>query len=989
MIQGGKLVSLSALACMAATAAEAQTAARFRFSLPRQDLSLSLEAVATITRTNVLFAPGTAKGRVAPALNGTYSAAEALRRLLNGSGLGFTITAGGSYIISKQAIATRAIARRKKRAPVGSRPPVVKTEDVADIVVTGSRIDALGFEAPTPTSHVTRQDFDIGARSNVAAALNDLPQFRGTISPQTSGTNTSAGMAPVDLRGLGINRTLVLLDGRRFSSDNDLNTVPTILIKSVDIVTGGASAAWGSGAVAGVVNIVLDGDFSGIKLGAQAGISSRSDAAERRFEGAIGTTFAGGRGHAMVGAEYLDNDGVIPKTSRPSVGRWASVAVGNGNFMLMPDVGFANAARGGLILSGVLSGKVFNPDGSLRDFQYGKVIGTDMIGGEGASNDDLSALVTPQRRYSVLGRVSFSFSPDVKITVDLRHSRMWNNYIWFGDHNRGNIFISQDNAFLSPAVSAQLLATGEAGFTMGRFNSDFPFPRIDFERVTTQGTIALDGTIGRRWRWSAYYSHGEYRNDIDTPGFVIGANFNQAVDAVRDPVTGQPICRIKLTDPSSACVPINLFGEGSPSAAALAYVTGTPRQRATTRLDVGGISLRGEPVTLWAGPISIAAGIEARREAIRQSVGALDLAKAFRSFNFSPISGGFTVKEAFGEIVVPLARDRPLLRKLELNAAVRLSDYDTTGSIWSWKLGATNEFFPGFRARFTRSRDIRSANLAELYTQLTIGYNTITDPVKNANVYVLNNSGGNPDLRPETATTFTTGFLYLPPAIPGLRLSVDYYRIRIDDVITTISAQDLVIRCFNGNQALCAHVERDANGNITRTITSYLNLSEYRTDGIDAELSQTLSLRTFSNLPGTLTLRLLANWVDSLKTDDGVSTIEYVRSQGNAFSLGVPKWRINGSIGYDSDGLGAQLRARYISPGNYNSTVKLLNNHIPAYTYFDLLARVRVAASARAKMEIYGNVTNILDKQAPNGSLYSPFYDVIGRYISVGARLAF
>jgi outer membrane receptor protein involved in Fe transport len=980
---------MCAFACVAATAVDAQPAARFHFALPRQDLSLSLEAVATITRTNVVFVPSAARGRVARALNGTYSASEALRRLLKGTGLDVTVTAGGSYVISR-----RAIEQSTRRRPVIARPrPLPEraedVRDIQDVVVTGSRIDALGFQAPTPTSHVTWPELAIGARSNIAAALNDLPQFRGTISPQTSGTNTSAGMAPVDLRGLGINRTLVMLDGRRFSSDNDLNTIPTVLIKSVDIVTGGASAAWGSGAVAGVVNVVLDADLSGVRLGAQAGISSRGDAAERRFEGAFGTAFAGERGHVIIGAEYLDNAGVVPKVSRASVGRWVGVAAGNGNFILTPDVGFANAARGGLILSGVLAGQVFNPDGSLRDFRYGTVVGTEMIGGEGPSNDDLSALVTPQRRYSALGRVSFRASNAVKVTAELRHSRMWNDYIWFGDHNRGNIFISRDNAFLSSDIGTRLAAAGEGGFTMGRFNSDFPFPRIDFERATTQGTVAVDAAMAPSWRLSGYYSHGEYRNDIDTPGFVIDANFNQAVDAVRDPATGQPVCRVKLTDPSSTCVPVNLFGEGSPSAQALAYITGTPRQRATTTLDVGGVSLRGEPAMLAAGPISIAVGIEARREAIRQSVSALDLARAFRSFNFAPIAGGFTVREAFGEILVPLARDRPLLRNLELNAAVRLSDYGTTGSIWSWKLGVTNEFFPGLRARLTRSRDIRSANLAELYTQLTVGYNTLTDPMKNTSVYVLNHTGGNPGLRPETATTFTAGFLYAPPGIPGFRFSVDYYRVRIDDVISIVSAQDLVVRCFNGNQALCANVERDAWGNITRTLTSYLNLSEYKTDGIDAEFSQTLLLRRLVNLPGKLTFRLRANWVDSLTTNDGVTTIEYVRSQGNSFSLGVPKWRINGSVGYDSEGFGAQLRARYISPGSYNSTIRLLNNHIPAYTYLDMQARVRIAATPGMKMEIHGSVANLLDKQAPKGSLYSPFYDVVGRYFSAGARLAF
>lgn len=986
MGQGGRLILLSASACLIASAVEAQAGARYRFTLPRQDLSLSLEAVATTTHSNIIFSSAATKGRIAPAIDGTFSVAEILRRLLNGSGLSAAQTAGGSFIISvdRKAVAVR---------PVRRAPPVVpsaiKPAEPVEIVVTGSRIDAPGFEGPNPTAHIAGSDFAIGARANVAAILNDLPQFRGTVSPQTTGTNTNAGSAPVDLRGLGINRTLVLLDGRRFSSDNDLNTVPAVLVKSVDIVTGGASAAWGSGAVSGVVNIVLDEGLKGVKLGAQTGISSRGDAAERRFEGAAGADFAGGRGHATIGGEYLDNDGVIPKTSRASVGRWASVAVGDGRFMLVPDVGMANAAPGGLITTGVLAGKVFNRDGTLRDFRFGTVVGRQMIGGEGPSNDDLSPLVTPQRRYSALGRVSFMASDNVKVTAELRHSRMWNNYIWFGDNNRGNISISSDNGYLPDTVRAALLAAGESGFMMGRFNADFPFPRIDFERVTTQGTIALDGTIGRNWRWSGYYSHGEYRNDLDAPGFVIGTNFNQAVDAVRDPATGQIVCRVKLADPSSACVPLNLFGVGAPSAQALAFVLGTPRQRSTTRLDIGGVSLRGEPLTLWAGSISIAAGIEARREVVRQTVSDLDLTRAFRTFNFTPMNGGFSVKEAFGEILVPLVRDQLMFRKLGVNAAVRLSSYDTTGSIWSWKLGATNEVFPGFEVRLARSRDIRSANLSELFTLSTIGYNTVIDPAKNVSIYALTNNNGNPSLRPETATSFTAGFVYAPHRVRGLRLALDYYKIRIDHVITTISAQDLVVRCYNGNHTLCGRVERDADGNIVRITTSYVNLSEYRMDGIDADLSQTFPLRVGGASPGTVTLRLRASWVDSLRVDDGVSTIEYAGSQGDSFSLGVPKWRLNASAEYEGDIFGTQLRMRYISPGNFNSTVDLVNNRIPAYAYVDFLARVKIASGGRDRIELYANVSNLFDKQPPNGSLYSPFYDVIGRYFSLGAKAIF
>ncbi|WBY06483.1 TonB-dependent receptor [Sphingomonas sp. 7/4-4] len=453
---------------------------------------------------------------------------------------------------------------------------------------------------------------------------------------------------------------------------------------------------------------------------------------------------------------------------------------------------------------------------------------------------------------------------------------------------------------------------------------------------------------------------------------------------------GTPICRIALTNPGTNCVPVNLFGQGAPSQQAIDYVTGTPSQRATTKLDVGGVSLRGEPFALPAGAVSFAVGIEARKESIGQTVSALDTAKAFRTFSFSAMSGSFDVKEAFGEVLVPLIHNTPLLRKLEFNGAARVSDYSTTGSIWSWKLGVTNEFFPGFRGRATRSRDIRSANLSELYTQTTTGYNTIYDPVTKQNVYVLSNGGGNPDLEPEKADTWTFGFTYSPPAVSGLNMSVDYFDIDVDDVITTVAAQDLVTRCYNGNTALCARVERDASGTIVRTVSTFVNLANYKTNGIDAEISYALPLnRLFGSSDGRMKFRVLGTWVNSLTTDDGVVKLEYVRSQGYSFGLGVPAWRVNGSIGYEDQTFSGLARARYVSPGEYNSQVPLTNNHIGAYTYFDLQAQMKVPVSDTRQMELYANVSNLFDKAPPPGSLYSPYYDVLGRYFTFGARVRF
>lgn len=865
-----------------------------------------------------------------------------------------------------------------------------EASSVEEVVVTASRIDRAGFEAPTPTVRLTAEDLAVGARPNIAAALNDMPQFRATTSPQTTGTNTGAGNAPVDLRGLGINRTLVLIDGRRVSSENDLNTIPTILVRNVDVVTGGASAAWGSGAVAGVVNIGIDRRFTGAKLGAEYGISSYDDAEQVRVEGAWGSDFLDGRGHVVIGGEYLDNEGVIPKASRPMIGRWSQVSNGAGGFVTVPNVGFANAAYGGLILSGVNRGMVFNPDGTLRPFNYGTVVGTNTVGGEGPSNDDLSPLVTPQRRYAAMASATYDLTDTLRITADIRHSRMWNNYVWFGDHDRGDLTIKIDNAFLPEAVRASMVAAGQTTFTFGRFNSDLSYSSIDFERLTTQATLAIDGEFGDSWRWGAYYSHGEYENNIDTPGFLLTTNFANAVDSVISPTTQQPICRVTLTNPNSGCVPINLFGLGSPSQAAIDYVTGTPQQRSTTKLDTAGISLRGEPFRLPAGDVSVAVGLEARKEGVVQTVGALDAAKAFKTFSFSALSGEFTVKEAFGEILVPLVRDVPVLNNLQLNAAARVSDYDTTGSIWSWKVGATNEFFPGFRGRITQSRDIRSANLSELFTQSTTGYNNINDPLKGQTVYTLNNGGGNPNLTPETADTLTLGFTYSPPSIPGLNLSVDYYDIKIADVITTIAPQDLVNRCFNGNTALCAKVERDANGNLIRTMSTYVNLAEYHTDGVDAEASYSSPADLWMpGATGRINLRLVGTWVNSLTTNDGITEIEYVKSQGYSFGLGVPQLRVNASAGWQGEVFGANVRARYLSQGLYNSTINITNNAIPAYVYYDLGLTADLGEAGVDGVELYANATNLFDKDPPAGSLYSPYYDVIGRYVTIGARYRF
>lgn len=970
-----------------ASVTPAVAAERRTIDVPAQAAGRGIPTFAKQAGVQILASGTIIRGKRTNRVRGSYSVDEGLRLLLQGTGLSASKADGGGIITihaapakssQEQVSPPEGEARSDEPTDYASADPM----EAREIVVTGSRIDRPGYESPTPLLRMSQEELRTVSRVNIGAALADLPQFKASSSPQTSGTNTDAGRFPVNIRGLGNTRSLILVDGRRLVTD-DLNIIPSIMVDNVDIVTGGASAAWGSDAVAGVVNLII-GDYEGLRLGTSAGISSRGDAQQIMFEGKYGTRFADGRGSFVIGGEFVENDGILTKTARKNTGRFANI----NNQLLTPDVGHATRLIGGYITSGVLRGKGFNPDGTLRTPDIGTVIGTRMIGGEGPSDDERSPLITPQRRYAAMARASYELTDTLKISADLSYSRYYNDYTWFGSH-LDSVTIRSENAFLNDSIRQTLSNAGQTSFTMARYNADLSYSRINLDRRSIQGTIALDGSFGDgRWRYGGYYSHGEYRNKMSTPGFLITQNFANAVDAVIDPATGLPACRVTLTNANSGCVPINLFGEGAPSQAAIDYVTGTPRFNGIDKLDTYGVSLRGEPFELPAGPVSIAIGAEGRRLSTSASIGELDEAKAFNTFYFSGYSGRYNVKEAFAELVVPVLKDVPLFHKLELNGAARISDYSTSGSIWSWKLGATNEFIPGLIGRVTRSRDIRAPNISELYSSATVGYIGIFDPLNpaNGNNSTLVYGGDNAVLDPETANTWTAGFTAAP--LRGLTASIDYFNISIRDVITTIGAQNIVDRCIAGNTSLCRYINRNSAGVIQSITSSQVNLSEFKTDGIDAELAYTMPVDNAAN--GRLTFRLIGTWVNNFSTDDGITKIDYVKTQGSAFVNGVPRIRANASVAYASDGFSGLVRARYISSGDWNGTIPTLtNNHIPAYTYIDLQLSQKIPIGDGKHFELFGDIANLFDKDPPPSSGFSPYYDVIGRYMTIGARLQF
>lgn len=813
--------SLLAVACSLSMAAFAQGGEPRSIDIPPGDLVGSLQALTQQSGAEFVYREDLLSGLRTQGARGTMTAEAALAKLLEGSGFGVERDPSGALMILKS---DASAPQPNRPAPTGAAatPPAQASQDDASsqdvkslstVSVSASRIDKAGFVAPTPTTVIGEIELQQGFRTNIGAVLNDLPAFKPASTPQTNATSTGTGLTNVDLRGLGGSRTLVLMDGRRFLSIGDLNivdlnSIPMALVKSVDVVTGGASAAWGSDAVAGVINVVMDDRFQGLELEARSGLSERNDGFEYFVSAAGGTDFAGGRGHVIFSAELLDNEGVAPKTARRHYGRWGQVrnpahteTNGQEPYILSPNVTMANASRGGLILTGALQGQTFNPDGTLRPFEYGiretaggLSLGNSMIGGEGDSWDDFTAAITPQRRYGFFSRATWDLNDAVRLSVDGRFSKMYNHYNWFPDSNLGNLVIQADNAFLSQDIRDQLAAAGETQFTMGRLNHDFAQLDVDFERRTHQFSVALDGVFGDYWRWDAYVSRGHAETFFWFGNFRRVKEYAQAVDSVLHPVTGDPVCRVALADPGT--------------------------------------------------------------------------------------------------------------------------------------------------------------------------------------------SGGNPDLTPETSTTTTIGLVYEPGFAPGLSLSLDHFDINIDNIISTISAQELLRRCHDGTVALCDYIDRDPQTQkILRIWRPWLNLARYETSGFDFEALYNFAGERLG-IPGDFRVRGMVTYVDELATDDGVNRIDTV-GNGN----GVPRWRASLSLRYQNGGLGLDLRARHVDSLYYNNLVQLENNRRGTYTYYDLGWQYDLGREG-GRFGVFGGVNNLFDK-APPVATASAYYDLMGRYYTLGARFRF
>lgn len=680
-----------------------------------------------------------------------------------------------------------------------TQDPATPAAQEGEVVVTGTRIIRDGFQAPTPLTVLTRQDIEnTSPTNNIADFVNQLPQLAGSTKPANSRlnlSNGSAGINALSLRNLGEGRTLVLLDGRRSVGSTifgwvDINTIPQGLVDRVEVVTGGASAAYGSDAVGGVVNFVLNKKLEGLRVNGEAGVTTYGDGFNYSGSVSGGTSFAGGRGHVLFNAEIAHQDGIFEIDpidrgwnhtgyARAENPNWTANSTVPRFITTLRQIGAANSTPGGLITASAgttvnaLRGLYFGQNGAVNVFDYGtfqspvfsRVSGTShpavVQGGSWQVNDSgrRIGLMPKDDRWGVFGRLSYEVTDGVEAFFEGSYNRQ---KVFFNAGPNLSTGITYDttgcttvpvpvscNAFALQTLGAAQLA-GVTSITVATTAADLPFRAVDNERKVQRYVFGLEGefeAFGRNARWDVYAQYG--RSDVreQLRNIMHTARMNNATAAAFAPAgnargyaAGSIQCLINVNasaaDDDPNCVPLNRLGLGVANPAAVDYVLGDPYRDQTLEQYVVGTNWAITPFATWAGDVSISFGGEARKEKIRGSVPA-----EFRPVITVGSNGRPTTANAWsvgnylpftGEYSVReayLETVVPLGFGLEFNGAVRGTDYSNSGYVTTWKLGGTWQPIEDIRFRVTRSRDIRAPNLNELYQAGTANSDSVTNPV--------------------------------------------------------------------------------------------------------------------------------------------------------------------------------------------------------------------------------------------------------------------
>ncbi|PZU17954.1 MAG: TonB-dependent receptor [Citromicrobium sp.] len=975
--------------------------------------------------------------------------------------------------------------------------PTAEQGDV--IIVTGTRILQPNLESASPVTVVGAAEITQTGTTRVEDLINSLPQvFAGQGSTVSNG---STGTATVNLRGLGSERNLVLVNGRRLvpgdpsSAAADLNVIPAAIIKRVDVLTGGASAVYGADAVSGVVNFVMDTEFEGFKLDAQYSLynhDNRGDAAyvdalnARRFAyptgmvadgGAIdatlafGTSFDDGRGHATAYVGYRKINAVLQRDRDYSACSLSPRSVANAT--LRPyDCGGSGTSPTGTVYA-------FDSGGDPADFtsvtlQFGP--NRTLLPGRTLYNfAPLNYYQRPDERYTAGVFADYEISEalhpymefmfmDDRTVAQIAPSGNFGNTLSINCDNpllsaqqrailcdAENLLVSPnpDNAFDvvgntgDPAFNFIDAATGRTynrGFAqILRRNVEGGGRQDDLQHTSYRAVIGTRGQLSPVWTYDAYYQYGRtnfaqtYRNDFSVTRLA------RAIDIVRD-ASGNIVCRSATDGTDPNCVPWDIFSPGTvtPSAASVNYLAtpgfsrGIVTQQVASAYVSGLLGDYGIKSPWSADGVGLVLGAEYRKENLE-----FNADTAFQTGDLAgqgaptlPVAGSYDVKELYTEVSLPLVRDS-FIDDFTITAGYRYSDYSLGFSTDTWKIQGELSPTRDLRIRGGFNRAVRAPTVQDLFAPQRVALDGSTDPCSGAPIAATDVGclatglrvgqvvapnpadqyngliGGNPQLGPETADTWTVGAVLTPRFLPGFSASIDYFDIVVEGAIQGIGADTILEQCSRtvADPFFCGLVQRDGSGSLWRSSNGYVtdlsqNIGKLATSGIDVQAGYN---REIGDL-GRLSLSFVGTWLEELVSNPGVPGVadtDCVGRYGPICGTPNPEWRHQMRVGFDfADGFGASVRWRHfgsVDVDGLSPTTAPAVRTFDAQNYFDLALTWEVGDHYNFRL----GANNILDKEPPltggsacpagscNGNTFSQVYDALGRYIYAGVTLDF
>lgn len=949
------------------------------------------------------------------------------------------------------------------------------------IVVTGSLITNPNLERSTPVNVTSSEEIALRQTNTAEQILRELPGVVPSIG--TAVNNGQGGASYVNLRGLGNNRNLVLLNGQRITPANsngavDLNNIPLALVERTEVLTGGASTTYGADAVSGVINFITKSDFSGAELSLSEQITEQGDGNYMRADLTLGANFDDGRGNAVLSLGYQEADAVYQGArafSRNGISSTSGIAAGGSPTSVPVTIAFAG---GNLLQLNPASTAMVAP---YQDFNF----------------NPYNIFQTPFQRFNIFGQARYEVTDGVEFYTRGMFSKNTVRSIIAPSGIFGEaLTVPANNPFLTDALRNQIctLQSIPAAQCTATSTTALPLPAVYRRtvelgpRISTYVTQIFDYQAGVRLdvtdsiRADISGAYGESENTSTASGYVLKSRVQQALNA-----SSTTAC----TNTANNCAPLNLFGPaGSISGPAARFLSGQSQVTNKTSLAQARAVLSGDfgATIPWAADaVSFAVGGEYRRytaqripDFLAQQPGELGGAGGATL----PLSGGFDVYEAFGEVVAPLVQDKPFFEDLTLEGGVRYSHYtiDAPGTpkfnATTWKVGGSWSPISDLKFRGNYSRAVRAPNVFELFAPVSTGLTNLTsDPcaaldinnirmnagptgilrdvclAQGAPLAGINDirdpasgqanqtGGGNPNIRPEKADTYTFGAVIQPAFLPGFSATIDYYNIKVNDAITQATPSDVISACFanltatSATDPLCTSIRRNpATGRLSGSPattpglpTPLTNLGRLATDGIDLSMAYNSDLGF-----AKLALAFQGNWTRSIKFR--ASPSGYNRECVGLFSAncsptsGSPQpefsWTQRTTLSFDNvdlsflwrhvsaltyEGLESDFAARGFKANGrrlYQGTItgatdlagKNANfNYIPSYDYFDLAVRIGVGDN----LDLTLTAMNLLDKKPPvvggnagstsynSGNTFPSSYDSLGRRFAVGAKLRF